>query len=226
MIRGVIPSSLLDWPGALSSVIFLGGCNWLCEYCHNRDLPSIDRISFDDAMLQIAPVKDMIDHIIISGGEPTLWKEYLEEMIVELRVRGYKVGLHTNGSNPQFMKSILPILDFVGMDIKGGEEIYSEWIHGADIKDIETSVRILQLAEIDYEFRTTIFPPYFNDKYMESFFNLLRKWRITQITVQQFVDSRNLGITAIKYGDLKKLIDFHSFGVEVFYRGFDKFIIK
>jgi len=226
MIRGVIPVSMLDWPGHVASVIFLGGCNWLCEYCHNWELHGLERISYDDAMLQIAPVRDMVDHIIISGGEPTLWEEYLEELITMLRNDGFTVGIHTNGSNPYFIKKILPIVNFVGIDIKGGEEVYSEWIHGAILKDIESTVRILQLSDVDYEFRSTMYPPYVTDYYIESFFNLLRKWYIPKITIQQFLDNKDANIASIKYGELKSMIDSHSVGVEVFYRGFDKFIIK
>src|SRR5665647_3332267 len=37
-IKGFIETSFLDWKECLSSVIFLGGCNFRCPYCHNKDL--------------------------------------------------------------------------------------------------------------------------------------------------------------------------------------------
>ena len=38
MIYGLNPNSLVDYPGELSFVIFLGGCNFRCPYCHNKDI--------------------------------------------------------------------------------------------------------------------------------------------------------------------------------------------
>src|SRR4030042_726062 len=40
MIRGLIESSLIDWDGKISMVIFFDKCNFRCSFCHNWKLIS------------------------------------------------------------------------------------------------------------------------------------------------------------------------------------------
>lgn len=37
-IAGIVKSSFIDYPGKASTVVFLGGCNFRCGYCHNPEL--------------------------------------------------------------------------------------------------------------------------------------------------------------------------------------------
>ncbi|MBU1615666.1 4Fe-4S cluster-binding domain-containing protein, partial [bacterium] len=37
-IKGFQGISLIDYPGRISTVIFVGGCNFRCPFCHNKDL--------------------------------------------------------------------------------------------------------------------------------------------------------------------------------------------
>lgn len=38
MIYGIQKLSLVDYPGLPSFVIFLGGCNFRCPFCHNASI--------------------------------------------------------------------------------------------------------------------------------------------------------------------------------------------
>ncbi|MGA8282950.1 MAG: 4Fe-4S cluster-binding domain-containing protein, partial [Desulfobacterales bacterium] len=38
VIGGVQKISLIDFPGRISCVLFLTGCNFHCPYCHNPEL--------------------------------------------------------------------------------------------------------------------------------------------------------------------------------------------
>ena len=38
MIKGFVKSTLIDWEGKLAAVVFLGGCNFRCPYCHASEL--------------------------------------------------------------------------------------------------------------------------------------------------------------------------------------------
>ncbi|MCD4787282.1 MAG: 4Fe-4S cluster-binding domain-containing protein, partial [Desulfobacterales bacterium] len=38
IIGGLHKNSLIDYPGKISCVIFLSGCNFDCPYCHNPEL--------------------------------------------------------------------------------------------------------------------------------------------------------------------------------------------
>lgn len=35
---GLQKTTLLDYPGHVAATIFLGGCNFLCPFCHNSQL--------------------------------------------------------------------------------------------------------------------------------------------------------------------------------------------
>ena len=37
-IKGFIKNSFLDWDGKIASIIFTGGCNFRCPFCHNKNL--------------------------------------------------------------------------------------------------------------------------------------------------------------------------------------------
>ena len=38
IIGGVQKNSFIDFPGRISCVLFLTGCNFHCPYCHNPEL--------------------------------------------------------------------------------------------------------------------------------------------------------------------------------------------
>ncbi|WP_456393159.1 4Fe-4S cluster-binding domain-containing protein, partial [Persephonella sp.] len=37
-IGGLQKFSMIDYPGKISAVVFVQGCNFRCPYCHNREL--------------------------------------------------------------------------------------------------------------------------------------------------------------------------------------------
>ena len=46
MIKGILQSSFIDWDGEICSVVFTGGCNYKCGFCHNPELIEKDGILF------------------------------------------------------------------------------------------------------------------------------------------------------------------------------------
>lgn len=38
IIKGLVKSTLIDYPGKIACIVFTGGCNLKCKYCHNKDL--------------------------------------------------------------------------------------------------------------------------------------------------------------------------------------------
>ena len=75
-IKGFQGTSLLDFPGRVASLIFFGGCNLTCPFCHNPSLvldpdqyPDYPRSEILEELQNRIP---FIDGVVISGGEPTL----------------------------------------------------------------------------------------------------------------------------------------------------------
>lgn len=159
MIKHVIWASMIDYPKHTSSVLFTGDCNFNCSYCYNKTLKNQPNKDFDkDILPKLIERKDFIDHVIISGGEPTIDSKF-NYMIDELYGNGFVIGIHTNGSNPEKIKEKLDKISFFGVDIKTSKEKYNS-ITGInfDTSKLEQTVELLTNSGKDCEFRTTLFP--------------------------------------------------------------------
>lgn len=119
-VGGYTPLSTLDYPGELAAVVFCQGCLWRCRYCHNKELIRRKCDSghdWDEILGWLQRRKGLLDAVVFSGGEPTL-QAGLPEAIGQVRAMGFKIGLHTAGPYPERMAKLLPLVDWVGLDIK------------------------------------------------------------------------------------------------------------
>jgi pyruvate formate lyase activating enzyme len=182
ILGGLQKNSLIDFPGKVSCVLFLKGCNFDCPYCHNPGL--VKSSSFCGPVFDMKSVygflegrKGFLDGVVISGGEPTLQKDlvYLCENIKRL---GYSVKLDTNGSRPRAIKRLLDegLVDYIAMDIKTDPFHYYPTITKNDCNpdDIFSSVRITMESGIAYEFRTTCVKPLVNEQAIENITKIIK----------------------------------------------------
>ena len=161
-IGGLQKISLIDYPGKISCVIFLSGCNFECPYCHNPELAngrflSPGYLSEDLIFDFLESRKHFLDGVVISGGEPTLQKDLIS-FCEKIRLMGYPVKLDTNGSRPEVIKKLIneDLVNYIAMDIKTDPSHYTPLIKdNSSTDDIFLSVRIIKESNIDYEFRTT-----------------------------------------------------------------------
>ena len=104
-IRGLVPTSAIEWPGKISFIVFTAGCNFACPFCHNRDLVDPKRIaglpdySEQSILEDLKKRKKWIDAVVITGGEPTIQKG-LEVFLKRVKKLGFLTMIETNGSNP------------------------------------------------------------------------------------------------------------------------------
>jgi len=168
-IGGLQKTSLIDYPGKISCILFLSGCNFDCPYCHNPDLvrgaktkPAIDEQQLNHFL---SKRKGLIDGVVITGGEPTLQSD-LEELCQMIKSMGFVIKLDTNGSRPGVLKQLIAdhLVDFVAMDIKTDPEQYSPLIwRSARPSDITDSVHTVLSSQLPHEFRTTCVKPLINE---------------------------------------------------------------
>ena len=131
-VKGFIETSFLDWKECLSSVIFLGGCNFRCPYCHNKELvlnhAAMEDIPMEYIIASLRKYKKWVDRVVITGGEPTI-NMSLFGLIGQLKSEKMHIKLDTNGSNPQILKGLVNdgLIDYVAMDVKGPIDRYSRW---------------------------------------------------------------------------------------------------
>ena len=171
-IKGFVETSLIDWDGYISAIVFLGRCNFECPFCHDYELltgkgPTIPFESIEEMLLA---QKGWVDGVVVTGGEPTSHR-VIAELLDRLKSLELKVKLDTNGSNPHVLGDITAagLVDYVAMDIKASlseEPVDSVGTRKydlaagrtVDIDDIEDSIELLLEGEVDYEFRTTVVP--------------------------------------------------------------------
>lgn len=156
-VGGFNQTTLLDYPGELSSVIFLPGCNLTCPYCHNPSIvnPILGSLEpIEDILQTIKKRSKILTGVVISGGEPTLYED-LHEYITLFQSWGLKVKVDTNGTKPDIIKSIRP--DYIAMDLKTSFEKYSALGFKGE-NEIKESLDYIKSSEISYEIRTTAAP--------------------------------------------------------------------
>ena len=155
---------MTDYPGRLAAVLFCQGCPWSCVYCHNPHLIPVDAPPGRDWVLTLNFLSrrvGLLDAVVFSGGEPTL-QAGLADAMREVRCLGFQIGLHTAGPYPERLAEVLPLLDWVGFDVKAPFERYDEinGVPGSSAKARE-SLRLLIESGVDHECRTTIHPELF-----------------------------------------------------------------
>ncbi len=167
VIGGFTPLTTIDYPGQLSAVIFLQGCPWRCGYCQNTELlprKTGNAIAWKSVIEKLEKRRGLLDAVVFSGGEPTLQPALLPAL-QEIRDMGFKTGLHSAGMYPARLKKILPLIDWIGFDIKAAKQDY-EIITGVKNSGEKAweSARLVIQSGIDYEFRTTVHPHILNSE--------------------------------------------------------------
>ena len=111
-IAGLVKSSLIDYPGKVSAVIFTQGCNFRCGFCHNPSLIPITndqntslQFSESEVLEFLGSRVGKLDGVVITGGEPTIQPD-LVEFIKKIKKLGFLVKLDTNGSRPDVVRAV------------------------------------------------------------------------------------------------------------------------
>ena len=216
-IAGFSKTSLLDWDGNVSAVIYLPGCNFRCPICHNRELvlepEKLDDVPWDIIEEYIEDNKEFLDGIVVTGGEPTIHND-LPELLWKLKRLGMRVKLDTNGSNPDMLAELIneKLIDSVAMDLKAPLDEKYEDVAGVklDIEKIKRSIHIIMESEIEYEFRTTIVPVLLKDPDYEriaAYIGTARKYALQHFRPKNTLDPRFSGLDPSDEGKVRAIAE-------------------
>ncbi len=174
-MHGWQKTSFIDYPNKIASVFFYGGCNFRCPFCHNGTLAKENNQDgpLDDLEVieKVAKKKNLYEGIVITGGEPTLVKNLKQILLLIKEKTGLPIKLDTNGTAPDKLKEILDekLVDYVAMDIKTSEAKYPS-VFASQLKsdelvaNVKKSIELLKSQkDVQYEFRSTLYPPLFED---------------------------------------------------------------
>lgn len=158
-VGGLVPLTTIDFPGKLSAVVFCQGCPWRCYYCHNTRLQSPVATESPDWSSVVSFLKarqGLLDAVVFSGGEPTA-QPALIDALKTVKELGFLVGLHSAGVYPRRLRQLLPLIDWIGLDIKATKDKYTA-ITG-DPHSGEHAWQCAQMiidAGIDHQFRVPL----------------------------------------------------------------------
>ena len=223
---GIDKFSLLDFDEKVSIVLFSPACNFRCPFCHNGDsvLNSNTPIPFDEIYEFLKSRVGLIDAVVFTGGEPTLMPE-LKERIKAVKELGFLIKLDTNGTNPKMVQELLDagLLDYIAMDIKNSEAMYSETAGCPQInmENIKKSIEIIEKSGVNYEFRTTLVKEYHSEQSIKEMANLVKGAK--QLYLQKFVDREGVikkGLHEVSFEEANKFREILSEVVPTELRGY------
>lgn len=171
----LVKTTLVDFPGVVSSAIFLSGCNLRCPYCYNTGLvlnngDAPEAVTLQEVTAHLEQRKNVIKGFVISGGEALL-SPMLLPLLRTARELGYKIKLDTNGIADNRLEDLLSseyCPDFIALDVKTAPSRYAELAPAAlsDEKKQKLTTSLLHSIKLisalpanRREFRTVLVPP-------------------------------------------------------------------
>lgn len=168
-IVGFTETSLLDWHGRIAAVLWIGGCDFACPFCHNHriadDDPELTPVPWEEIAPTLHRKRDWYDGVVLTGGEPLMHPEVFE-LCGRIKDIGQQVKIDTNGSFPYALKALLELklVDAVAMDVKA--PLDSGYAKAAgrqvDVVPLRRTIRLLLETGIEHEFRCTLVPGLIN----------------------------------------------------------------
>ncbi|MHB1091739.1 anaerobic ribonucleoside-triphosphate reductase activating protein [Thiobacillus sp.] len=190
-VGGLTPLSATDWPGMLAAVVFCQGCPWRCGYCHNPGLIPArgdHEIPWEDVLAFLHRRQGLLDGVVFSGGEPTA-QAGLADAMSEVRALGFQIGLHTGGMYAQRLAEVLPLVDWVGMDVKAPFADYARVtrVAGSGERAL-TGLEHVVASGVDHEIRTTVHPALLADTDVVDLAHDLADRGVKHYVIQAFRD--------------------------------------
>ena len=121
--KGWKQTSLIEYPGKISTVVFTGGCNFRCPFCYNSQLverpQQLADLDADTVLNYLEDNAHLYQALVITGGEPTL-NTGVPDFLSRVKALGLCTGMETNGSNPVMVAKLLEqeLVDYIAMDVK------------------------------------------------------------------------------------------------------------
>jgi pyruvate formate lyase activating enzyme len=191
-VGGLVPLSTVDFPGRLAAVVFCQGCCWRCRYCHNPHLLARrgdHRIPWSAVTEFLERRRGLLDAVVFSGGEPTV-QRVLADAMRQVRALGFEIGLHTAGARPDALAEVLPLVEWVGVDIKAPRDAYAATTGVAGSGERAwKSLEIVLGSTCSYEVRTPVDPSLVSHETLRALASELARLGVRRYAVQEVRDT-------------------------------------
>lgn len=157
-IYSITPFTILDYPDKTACILWFAGCNMRCGYCYNPEIvKGKGKLTFDDALDFLRKRKNLLDGVVLSGGESTLHRD-LPWLADQIHQMGMKVKIDTNGSRPHVLENLIAqkLVDYVALDFKALPRSFERITDSKLFEEFEQSLEMLIDSDIPFEIRTTL----------------------------------------------------------------------
>jgi pyruvate formate lyase activating enzyme len=173
-VHSVESMGTVDGPGT-RFVVFLQGCQFRCNYCHNRDTWDVEGgrlYAVTDLLSEILPYVPFINAsgggVTVSGGEPLLQREFVRVLFKSLNFQGIHTCLDTNGYVPhaaydEELDKLVDCTDLVLLDVKQIDERKHHAITQVSNRHTLRFARYLSEREQPVWIRHVVVPGYSDD---------------------------------------------------------------
>jgi len=176
-IYSISPFTLLDYPDKTACILWFAGCNMRCLYCYNPDIVlGKGKISYEEALKFLKTRVNLLDGVVLSGGECTLHKNLIK-LIVEIKKLGLLIKIDTNGTNPDIIKYLLKenVLDYVALDFKAPTDKFKSITKSNLYTSFISTLKLLINSAIPFEVRTTLHSSLLSQNDIQQMIDVLEK---------------------------------------------------
>jgi len=148
--------------------INLAGCNFDCKGCFALAKDDVGKPFTVETLLDLFTKScmqvygEMVYDVVITGGEPTLNRAYLLDLIKGLRRLSIKnIAVSTNGYllDEKLVKSLKTLqVSLVKLDIKMYDEKLHYWYTGKSNKSVLKAAKLLHDYDVNFYVRTILMP--------------------------------------------------------------------
>lgn len=183
-----------------SMVIFTVGCDFKCEFCHNKHLlaPEVGKeVSIQDLLKQIN-TNMLVKGVSLTGGEPMLQPDIVEFCKSVKKTNKY-ISVDTNGSNPSILSEVVHFVDRIALDLKANPLNQARYqnIVGMNVnldKILESFDLLNKIQNLDFEIRTTYVKNLMNQDDIHDIVNFLKEKQFHgNYIIQQYQYSEGVG---------------------------------
>ena len=218
MIRAMIETSLIDWDGKLTTVLFFDKCNFMCPFCQNWELilypERFPLIQWPDIEKKLTAKKGWIDGVVMTGGEPLVYQDEVADIAAKVKDMGLLVKLDTNGAYPDKMLKLIgtKLIDHVALDIKAPLDAKYNIATGRKVNlvKIKKSLSILlEHGSVDYELRTTCVPGLIDEEAIRQIGRQIKDathWFLQQYVPTNAYEEEYRKLQGLKEPEIEKLL--------------------
>lgn len=170
-VNRIIPYSVVDGPGNRTA-IFLQGCNLKCAYCHNPETqdmcinisshytsPGINIMTAKEVFAEVKKNIPFIRGITVSGGECTLYPEFLIELFTLAKEENLTCLIDSNGmTDMELYPELIRLCDGVMLDIKSWDPQIYKRLTGGWNYTVKKNLKYLSDENKIEEFRIVCLP--------------------------------------------------------------------